>query len=164
MKFYLGHGGQLYVGHGGRVGAEELDHTGGTSKGGTGEIEQRKLEERDGVGGIEMRRLHMVEGADSTAKLDGYWEWSQFIQVCGGFDFEGVGLCEYVEGDFSSSLRKSYKVGFGGCACCSSSVAAIHRQVAVAHPRLLDADNDDKHKHDNNNSAQQPLKQLFPVF
>ena len=57
---FAGHGGQVC--HGGRVGAEELDHIGGTGKGGIGELEQHKLEEWDGVGGIEMRGLHRVDG------------------------------------------------------------------------------------------------------
>ena len=50
---------------------------------------------------------------------------------------------------------KGCMAGIGGGACLSSSVAANHRQVAIAHP-LFDLDNtgvDDKYKHDNNNSA-----------
>ena len=116
----------------------------------------------NGVGGIEMRGLHEVDGRDSTAEPDGYWEGHQFIQVCGGFDFEGIGFCEDDEGEVLTAFGKCCMVGFGGCACGSSSVAASHRPVAVAHPRLVDyndADNNDTYNDDNDNSAQQPLKQ-----
>ena len=99
---FAGHDGQ--VGRGGRVGAEELDHIGGTGKGGIGELEQRKLEERHGVGGIETRGLHMVDRTDPTAELDGYWKGNQFMQVCGGFNFDGIGLCEDVEGELFDSF------------------------------------------------------------
>ena len=65
-----------------------------------------------------------------------------------------------------TAFGKGCMVGFGGCACGSSSVAANHRQVAVAHPRLVDynvADNNDTYNDGNDNSAQPPLKQLrFP--
>ena len=58
-----------------------------------------KTVEWDGVGGIEMRGLHEVDGRDSTAEPDGYGEGHQFVQVCGGFDFEGIGFCEDDEGE-----------------------------------------------------------------
>ena len=113
-----------------------------------------------------MRGLHEVDGTDSTAELDGYWEGHQFIQVRGGFDFEGIGFCEDDEGEVLTAFGKSCMAGFGGFACGSSSVAASHRQVAVAHPRLVDyndADSNDTYSDDNDNSAQQPLKQIpFP--
>ena len=110
----------------------------------------------------------MVEGADSTAKLDGYWEGSQFAQVCNGFEFEGIGLCDDFEGELLARCCRA------SCAC-SSSVAANHRQVAIAHPRLnrdkthlddtYNNDNNNNNNNNNNNSAEQPLKQPhFPLF
>ena len=62
------------------------------AKGDIAELEQRKRVERDGVGGIETSGLHMVDGTDSTAELDGYWEGFQFVQVCEGFADELTGF------------------------------------------------------------------------
>ena len=153
-KFDVGSGG-----HDLEQGGKE--HVGGASRGGTGALDMDKTVEWDGVGGIEMRGLHEVDGTDSTAKPDGYWEGNQFIQVRGDFDFQGIGLCEDDEGEMLIAFGKACMAGFGGCASDSLSVAASHRQVAVAHPQPVDyndADNNDKYNDDNNNSAQQPCE------
>ena len=72
-----------------------------------------------------------------------------------------MGLREDDEGEVLTAFGTGCMVGFGGCACGSSSVAASHRLVAVAHPRLFDhnnADNNDTYNDDNDNSAQQPFE------
>ena len=128
MRFDLGHGEQVGhggrdLGHGGQVGLGGLGH-GGWNLGGIGALDTNKKVEWGGVGCIEKEGLNEVDGMDSTAELNGHWEGSQFVQVCEGFDVE-----------FWNVFDKGCRVGLGGCACDLSSVAATHRQVAVAHPQ-----------------------------
>ena len=93
-------GHEAFVGHGWHdLGHAGMDHIAGAGKGGTGSLDTNKMVERDGVGGIKSRGLHMVDGTDLTAELDGYWEGSQFVQVCNDFEFEGIGLCDGFEVD-----------------------------------------------------------------